>query len=232
MYTIKLAVRQLVEFILRSGDIDNRFSGWDRAAEGCSSVAEIADYIYYTVGAKTGNYLVYFPSYEYLQTVHNVFATKYPGIQTLCQYNEMDEQARADFLAAFDAANTNTLVGFCVLGGIYAEGIDLKGERLSGAIIIGVGLPQLNTENNIIRDYYQQVNLKGYEYAYLYPGMNKVLQAAGRVIRSEDDKGIVLLIDERFSTSTYRKLFPAHWQHYQIVRNLSVLQKAVTEFWQ
>ena len=142
----------------------------------------------------------------------------------------MDEQARKR-CAAFVQKNTTTLVGFCVLGGIFAEGIDLKGERLLGTIIIGVGLPQLNVENNVIRDYYQQQYQKGYEYAYLYPGMNKVLQAAGRVIRSESDRGIVLLVDERFGTVTYRSLFPQHWQHYQLVRDTGVLQSQISDFW-
>ncbi|HZK24714.1 MAG TPA: ATP-dependent DNA helicase [Oscillospiraceae bacterium] len=196
------------------------------------SLAEIADLIYHTVSRKRGNYLVYFPSYKYLHDVYRIFAAQYAEIQTQIQHSEMDEQAREAFLTAFDQDNVETLVGFCVLGGIYAEGIDLKGERLIGTIIVGVGLPQLNTEHNIIRNYYQQQNQLGYEYAYLYPGMNKVLQAAGRVIRSETDKGIVLLIDERFTQVTYRKLFPQHWQHYQVVRDASDLKLIMSDFWQ
>ncbi|NLN53787.1 MAG: ATP-dependent DNA helicase [Firmicutes bacterium] len=195
------------------------------------SLQEIADLIYHTVSRKRGNYIVYFPSYRYLSDVYHLFAATYPEIETKVQHSEMDEQAREEFLAAFVQKNTTTLVGFCVLGGIFAEGIDLKGERLLGTIIIGVGLPQLNVENNVIRDYYQQQYQKGYEYAYLYPGMNKVLQAAGRVIRSESDRGIVLLVDERFGTVTYRSLFPQHWQHYQLVRDTGVLQSQISDFW-
>lgn len=117
------------------------------------------------------------------------------------------------------------------MGGIYAEGIDLKGDRLIGAVIVGVGLPQISLEQNLLRDYYQDKNGQGFQYAYQFPGMNKVLQAAGRVIRGENDRGIVLLIDSRFTTSEYRSLFPEHWNHAKIIRNTKELEHEVSAFW-
>ena len=124
----------------------------------------------------------------------------------------MTEPERDAFLAAFAVDHGETLVGFAVLGGVFGEGIDLMGERLIGAIIVGVGLPQLCVERDLIRDYFQQLNVVGFDYAYTFPGMNRVLQAVGRVIRSETDRGVVLLIDSRFNESRYRRLFPTWWK--------------------
>ena len=136
-------------------------------------------------------------------------------------------------MARFDApAQGGSLLGFCVLGGIYAEGIDLQGERLIGSIVVGVGLPQLNPETDVIRDYYEGQNRMGFAFAYQFPGMNKVLQAAGRVIRSEEDRGVVLLIDERFSAPRYRQLFPDHWRHAQTVRSPEAIARVLTAFWE
>ena len=144
----------------------------------------------------------------------------------------MDEEARMEFLNRFDVEPEGTLLGFCVLGGIYAEGIDLRGERLIGTAIVGVGLPQVNAEQEILRAYYDRTNGEGFAFAYQYPGMNKVLQAAGRVIRGEQDRGVVLLIDSRFSTASYRNLVPTHWQHCQTVRSAPELEQAVAAFWE
>jgi len=123
-----------------------------------------------------------------------------------------------------------TLVGFCVLGGVFSEGIDLTGDRLNGAVIVGVGLPKLSAERDIIKNYFNEKNNLGYEYSYMYPGMNKVLQAAGRVIRTETDKGIVLLLDERFNYSYYKQLFPEHWRHFKIIRTPEQLRKIIEKF--
>ena len=142
----------------------------------------------------------------------------------------MSESERDAFLAAFAVEHGETLVGFAVLGGIFGEGIDLVGERLIGAVIVGVGLPQLCVERNLIRDYFQSQNALGFEYAYTFPGMNRVLQAIGRVIRSETDRGVVLLLDRRFGEARYRRLFPAHWRP-AIVRHATTLQDSVREFW-
>lgn len=143
----------------------------------------------------------------------------------------MDEAAREAFLEAFDAENPETLIGFCVMGGIYSEGIDLKGDRLIGTVIVGVGLPQIGDERNIIRNYYDDKQGSGFAYAYQFPGMNKVLQAVGRVIRDEDDWGMVLFIDSRFSSSSYRRLFPPHLSHYIKVRNAEDVRQETRAFW-
>ena len=120
----------------------------------------------------------------------------------------MTEAQREDFLAAFNTDHQDTLVGFAVMGGIFGEGIDLVGDRLIGAIIVGVGLPQLCVERDLISEYFEAKTGAGFDYAYRFPGMNRVLQAAGRVIRSETDRGVVLLVDTRFMEPGYRRLFP------------------------
>ena len=177
------------------------------------SYEPIAQTIYETIAHKKGNYLVFFPSYEYMQLVCDIFCAQYPEVEILLQKSEMSEDERAGFLARFDSENTSTLVGFTVLGGIFSEGIDLKGDRLIGSIIIGVGIPKISLRHDLIRDYFNAQNGQGYDYAYVFPGMNKVLQAAGRVIRTEADSGIVVLIDSRYATAEYQRLFPIHWAH-------------------
>jgi DNA excision repair protein ERCC-2 len=182
------------------------------------------------VQGRPGNYLVYFPSYHYLNTVLQEFQVRHPSVPVLVQRPGMTESERDAFLAAFSVEHGETLVGFAVLGGVFGEGIDLVGERLIGAVIVGVGLPQLCVERDLIRDYFQQQNAAGFEYAYTFPGMNRVLQAVGRVIRSETDHGVVLLIDARFSEVRYRRLFPAWWEFVR-VRHSTGLGEAVGEFW-
>lgn len=182
------------------------------------------------VSGRRGNYLVYFPSYQYLNDVLREFQVHHPTVPVLVQRPGMSELERDTFIAAFSEEHGDTLVGFAVLGGIFGEGIDLVGERLIGAVIVGVGLPQLCVERDLIRDYFQQQYAAGFEYAYTFPGMNRVLQAIGRVIRSETDRGVVLLIDARFSEVRYRRLFPAWWK-YSRVRHTEGLQKSVGSFW-
>lgn len=181
--------------------------------------------------AKTGNYMVYFPSYQYMNDVYEAFRERCPATETILQHGGMSEREREEFLARFDQANGETLVGFCVLGGIYSEGIDLKGDRLIGTVVVGVGLPQIGREQDRIRDYYNRNGGTGYAYAYQYPGMNKVLQAAGRVIRGEQDRGVVLLIDDRFSTPSYLELFPLHWRGCRLIRSPEALEREIREFW-
>jgi len=188
-----------------------------------SSYSPIVQSIYTAINHKEGNYLVFFPSFEYMQKVYDLFNETYPEIKTILQETHMTEDSRADFLARFDATNPTSLIGFAVLGGIFSEGIDLKGDRLIGVIIISVGLPKINLRQDLIRDYFNFINGRGYDYAYVFPGMNKVLQAAGRVIRTEQDSGLVLLIDSRFATGQYRNLMPEHWPNIKIVRNIDHL---------
>jgi DNA excision repair protein ERCC-2 len=183
-----------------------------------ASYAPIAEALRVAVSRMKGNYLAFFPSYDYMRRVHELFCDIEPQVETLLQQSQMSEAEREEFLARFDADNPETLLGFTVLGGIFSEGIDLKGNRLIGSLIISVGIPMISLRRDLIRDYFNGKNGCGYDYAYVYPGMNKVLQAAGRVIRTEDDFGIVLLIDSRYGTSNYRELFPAHWVNMKYIR--------------
>jgi Rad3-related DNA helicase len=196
-----------------------------------ASYERIVDYIKGVIDEKEGNYLVFFPSYKYMNDVYTKFLERHPGIDTILQDYSMKEEEREEFLCKFKAGNNNSMVGFAVLGGIFSEGIDLKGDRLIGAIIVGVGLPQICFERDIIKDYFQVKNKLGYEYSYMYPGMNKVLQAAGRVIRSEQDKGVVILVDDRFSSYAYQNIFPREWLQNIKVRNLNELKESLNRFW-
>ncbi|UHP10350.1 ATP-dependent DNA helicase [Listeria marthii] len=197
-----------------------------------TSLEAVVDALYALASGKTGNYLFFFPSFLYLQNVYDLFNEKYPDVRVRKQETAMDEEQREHFLGEFQAGNEETLVGFCVLGGVFSEGIDLRGERLIGAAIVGVGLAQLNHESDLIKDYYNKTIGRGFDYAYQIPGMNKVLQAVGRVIRGESDRGVVLLIEERFSADRYRALFPAHWNHAKTVKSTQEISREVNGFWQ
>jgi len=194
------------------------------------SLGDVVEAIGTLVLGRRGNYLVYFPSYQYLNDTLQAFQLGHPLVPVLVQRPGMSEPERDGFLAAFSVEHGETLVGFAVLSGIFGEGIDLVGERLIGAVIVGVGLPQMCVERNLIRDYFQQQNAMGFEYAYTFPGMNRVLQAIGRVIRSETDRGVVLLIDARFNETRYRRLFPAWWKYLR-VRHTEGLREAIGSFW-
>jgi DNA excision repair protein ERCC-2 len=194
------------------------------------SLGEVVEAIGTFVRGRSGNYLVYFPSYQYLNDTLQAFQIRHQSVPVLVQRPGMTEPERDAFLAAFSVEHGETLVGFAVLGGIFGEGIDLVGERLIGAVIVGVGLPQLCIERNLIRDYFQEKNAAGFEYAYTFPGMNRVLQAVGRVIRSDTDRGVVLLIDARFNETRYRRLFPVWWKYLRI-RRTEALREAVDNFW-
>jgi len=182
------------------------------------------------VRGKGGNYLLYFPSYVYMQMIYNAFVERQTGVDTIVQKSGMSESDRVAFLDRFSAKHCRTLAGFAVMGGIFGEGIDLVGDRLSGVAIVGVGLPGISLENNLIREYFKQTQNAGFEYAYLYPGINRVLQAAGRVIRTSRDRGVVLLIDQRFSTYRYRSLFPTTWQPVKIADEYQ-LERGLKTFW-
>lgn len=192
----------------------------------------ITDEINDVVSSKVGNYLVFFPSYKYMKEIYERFANLNKDIDVIVQNSGMSEEEREEFLDNFKEGSQKALVGFAVMGGIFGEGIDLTGNRLCGAIIVGVGLPQICFERDIIKDYFDETNRNGFEYAYIYPGMNKVMQAVGRVIRTEKDRGVVLLIDERFSENSYKKLFPPEWQPVRIGRNTSKLKNMLKNFWE
>lgn len=191
----------------------------------------ITELIYSAVRGKVGNYIVYFPSYKYLNEVYARFASLDFGIRTICQYPEMNEKDKQGFLECFSDDVKETLVGFAVMGGMFGEGIDLTGDRLSGVVIVGVGLPMLCLERDIIKEYFEECNGMGFEYSYMYPGFNKVLQAAGRVIRTERDRGFVVLVDDRFGSIRYKELFPDYWSLTN-ARSKTKVEDVVKEFWE
>lgn len=195
------------------------------------SLLAIVEALNMMIARKQGNYLVFFSSYQYLDQVAELFKKMYPEVPMIIQESNMSEEERTAFLDKFVDAPTQTLLGFCVLGGIFSEGIDLKGERLIGTAIVGVGLPQVNPEQELIKSYFSSKNNRGFEYAYQLPGMNKVLQAAGRVIRDATDQGVVLLLDTRFNSTRYRALFPQHWLHHQVCYQPKQLETAIDQFW-
>lgn len=195
------------------------------------SYDSVAAAILETILAKVGNYMVFFPSFDYLNQVYYRFMGIGSGIRTLYQMPGMSDAARQEFLDEFESTGEVSLVGFAVMGGVFGEGIDLTGDRLSGAIIVGVGLPQVCNERNIIKKHFDEQSLSGFEYAYTYPGINRVLQAAGRVIRTEDDMGVVILLDERFSYHTYRELLPSEWSPIPRASDGCSLSEILRGFW-
>ena len=197
-----------------------------------ASIRPLSDALAAMAKGKVGNYLAFFPSYAYLRQVYEDFTARYPDIPTLAQESGLDDAGRAAFLARFAPHPEKTLLGFGVLGGIFGEGVDLAGDRLIGCAIVGVGLPQVNPRQEMLRRYYDAApGGTGFDYAYRCPGMNKFLQAAGRVIRTSEDKGVVLLLDDRFARSEYTRLFPRHWGHLQYLQNTQALSEALNAFW-
>ncbi|MDD2716412.1 MAG: ATP-dependent DNA helicase [Candidatus Wallbacteria bacterium] len=190
---------------------------------------QIAAMIEAAVSGKIGNYFAFFPSYEYLDKIKEI-VIRNPGIEIVIQRPGMNDTDRLAFLDRFSAAGKKTLLGLAVMGGIFGEGIDLVGDKLSGAMIAGLGLPGISAERELIREYFQRTTGIGFEIAYLYPGLNRVLQAAGRVIRTESDRGFVLLIDSRYKEVRVRKLLPCHWT-LTPVRNTAETCFLLSEFW-
>lgn len=192
-----------------------------------------ARYMLETVRKKQGNYLAFFPSYRFLNDVYEAFLTlrrEKEEIFCLIQDPGMTEEEREEFLNYFEEERDGTLIGFCVMGGIFSEGIDLTEERLIGTWIVGTGLPQVCLERELLKQYFDEKGMSGFEYAYLYPGMNKVLQAAGRVIRTDTDRGMIFLLDDRFLLRQYRAVFPREWSKATSIR-LSQTAEVVAEFW-
>lgn len=199
-----------------------------------SEYYKIASYIDRVVRMKIGNYMIFFPSYAFLRKVLEIYQEYFQKEQEeyIIQNEFMDEPMREEFLARFDGERKKekSLLAFCVLGGIFSEGIDLKKDCLIGAIIVGTGLPMVCTEREILKKYFDSRGQNGFDYAYRYPGMNKVLQAAGRVIRTADDIGMIALLDERFLTSSYQRMFPREWKNYVDI-SLQETEQMVGHFW-
>ena len=196
-----------------------------------ASVGAVSDALAALARGRVGNYLAFFPSYAYLRAVWADFTARYPGIRTAAQESGLDEAGRAAFLARFAPDPAETLLGFGVLGGVFGEGVDLVGSRLIGCAIVGVGLPQVSPRQEMLRRYFDEKDGSGFDCAYRFPGMNKVLQAAGRVIRTESDRGVVLLLDDRFAQEGYRRLFPRHWAHLRYLPGTQALENELARFW-
>lgn len=224
--------------LLVASDVSSRYTRRNQR-----EYEKVAEYIQTAVQGRKGNYLVFFPSYQYLKAVEEIWAQRMEeeqadgkrqpegdAIHWLSQDGHMKEEEREAFLQEFEKERDETFVGFCVMGGIFSEGIDLKEDRLIGVVIVGTGLPMVCTEQELLKGYFEKTNQKGFDYAYQYPGMNKVMQAAGRVIRTMEDEGIILLLDDRFLKREYQELFPREWWPHQIV-NRGNVGKAIRDFW-
>ena len=230
----KTAFREEQKLLLLGNDVSSKYT---RRSAG--EFERIASYVKKTTDAKKGNYMVFFPSYKMMEQVCDVFLEKCQSdpsceTETLIQQPGMKEEERESFLQAFSeelsGERKGSLAAFCVMGGIFGEGIDLKNEQLIGAIVVGTGLPQISNEREILMGYFEKRLGAGFDYAYRYPGMNKVLQAAGRVIRTVEDVGVIELLDERFLQSEYRALFPREWERQTVCR-IDTVEKYLEEFW-
>ncbi len=220
--------------ILLGMDVSTKYT-----RRGSEMYRRYAGYLMQAAEARQGNYLAFFPSYRFMEEVYEEFilmleergtAEETKGIDYIMQSQYMTEEEREIFLENFEENREQSLVGFCVMGGIFSEGIDLAEDKLIGALIVGTGLPQVCRERELLKMYFDARGLRGFDYAYLYPGMNKVLQSAGRVIRTDADRGIILLLDERFRDVRYQETFPREWADYGICRIEDVSEK-VREFW-
>ena len=212
--------------ILIGSDVSSRYTRRNH-----TEYRKIAEYISRCVWQRQGNYMVFFPSYRLMEDVYQVYEEEFSvdWVRCIRQNSDMTEREREEFLEEFQSRE-GTLVGFCVLGGIFSEGVDLTGESLIGAIIVGTGLPQIGSEREILKEYYDRKKQSGFDYAYRYPGMNKVLQAAGRVIRTKEDRGVILLLDDRFLGRDYGEIFPREWKDRSSCR-LNTVEESVSRFW-
>lgn len=212
--------------ILIGSDVSSRYTRRNH-----TEYRKIAEYISRCVWQRQGNYMVFFPSYRLMEDVYQVYEEEFSvdWVRCIRQNSDMTEREREEFLEEFQSRE-GTLVGFCVLGGIFSEGVDLTGESLIGAIIVGTGIPQIGSEREILKEYYDRKKQSGFDYAYRYPGMNKVLQAAGRVIRTKEDRGVILLLDDRFLGRDYGEIFPREWKDRSSCR-LNTVEEAVSRFW-
>lgn len=210
--------------LLIGTDVSSRY-----LRRGDIEYSRIAAYISQTVRSRIGNYLVFFPSYQMLEAVYQKCENK-KGFFCVRQDSRMDEKEREHFLSQFEQTHTESMAAFCVMGGIFSEGIDLTDDRLIGALVIGTGLPKVCREREILKAYFDRKGLDGFAYAYQYPGMNKVLQAAGRVIRTDQDRGVILLLDDRFRGRDYQRLFPREWAQHAYCK-IDTVTSHLTAFW-
>lgn len=231
--------------VLIGRDVTSRYT-----RRNYNEYAKIAGYIHTLTQSKQGKYMIFFPSYSYMREVYDIYIQKYAcnvinlhdvedgsyiyhiseGENVLIQDNNMTEADKENFLSVFMDNTSGNVTGFCVLGGIFSEGIDLRDKSLIGVCIVGTGIPMICRQRNILRNYFDSIGKNGYQYAYVFPGMNKVLQAAGRVIRTADDKGIILLLDDRFMTQEYQMQYPREWDKVYPV-DINNTGKCIEDFW-
>lgn len=202
-----------------------------RYSEREDTLARVSRIIAATVSARRGNYMIFSPSFAYSEALAAAFSRAYPKINVLSQRRDMSPAERREFLDKFREDSKSYLIGFCVMGGIYSEGIDLAGDALIGAVIVGVGLPGLSYERGAIEAYFDEKCESGKLYSYIYPGLNRVLQAAGRVIRREDDRGVIVLIDDRFGDRLYKKSMPSLWRGVKYINDARELRERLDDFW-
>ena len=202
-----------------------------RYSERARTLPAVCRVIAATLSAKRGHYMVFAPSFEYAEALYREFSAKYPKVKSMLQTKDMSGAEKEEFLAAFSKDSGAYLVGFCVMGGIYSEGIDLAGDSLIGAVVVGIGMPSLSYEREAAAEYFEERYEAGKQYAYVYPGMNRVFQAAGRVIRREDDRGVIVLVDDRFADPIYKKSIPNLWEGMQYVSDAKDLRSELDKFW-
>ena len=202
-----------------------------RFSEREDTLSAVCRVIAATVSARRGHYMIFSPSFAYSDALAKAFIAKYPSIKIITQKKNMTPAEKADFLAAFKNEDGKYLVAFCVMGGIYSEGIDLAGDSLIGAVIVGIGMPALSYEREALVEYFNDKYEMGKQYAYIYPGMNRVFQAAGRVIRREDDRGVIVLVDDRFDDPIYKKSMPDLWHGTKFIQDPKRLREILDEFW-
>ena len=195
-----------------------------------SEYRKVADYIRIVTQSRPGNYMVFFPSYQYMGEIEEILEEEPLKADLLVQGRGMGEAEKAEFLEEFEKERSHSLAAFCVMGGVFSEGIDLKEERLIGVIVVGTGLPMVCVEQEVLKGYFDETEEKGFDFSYQYPGMNKVLQAAGRVIRTPEDRGVILLLDDRFLRRDHLELFPREWEHFQVV-NRGNAARCLEDFW-
>lgn len=193
------------------------------------SIKEVCSYIKSFISSKVGNYFIFCPSYEYKKNLENKLDLG--EINIISQEKEFNDFEKIEFLEKFKPKPETTTVGLLVIGGTFGEGIDLIDDRLIGCVIIGIGLPKMNFQSDSLVEYYNENGLPGYDYAYAFPGINKVMQAAGRVIRSEYDKGSILLIDERYGYRKYLSVISEQWPQYQMVLSADDVKECLIDFY-
>ena len=202
-----------------------------RFSERADTLSAVCRAVAATVSAKRGNYMVFSPSFAYSEALAAAFQAKYPKIKVISQKKDMTAKEKSAFLDEFKKEDGSYLIAFCVMGGIYSEGVDLAGDSLIGAVIVGIGMPALSYEREAIAAYYEEKYEEGKQYAYIYPGMNRVFQAAGRVIRREDDRGVIVLIDDRFDDPIYKKSLPKLWEGVKFIGDAKTLREELDKFW-